>query len=67
MSGVVINASQLTKLLNLNLIIQVIVNIPKKERLRSADKTKRHFFSRLCVGFLRDHSGALVLVSKLLG
>ena len=67
MSGVVINASQLTKLLNLNLIIWVMVNMPKKERLRSADKTKRHFFPDSVVGFLRDHSGALVLVSKLLG
>ncbi len=39
-SGAVNNASQLKKPLNLNLIIWVIRNIPKKERSKSVDKRK---------------------------
>ena len=42
-SGAVNNASQLKKPLNLNLIILVIRNIPKKERSKSVDKMKSPF------------------------
>ena len=47
MSGAVINASQLTKLLNLDFNILTIVSMPKKERPKSADRRKWSFFSRL--------------------
>src|SRR5258706_1580867 len=49
-SGAVNNASQLKKPLNLNLIILVIRNIPKKERSKSVEKGKWLFFSRLIGG-----------------
>ena len=51
MSGVIINASQLTKLLNLNFIIQVIINMPRKERLRSADNKKALLVQTLWLAF----------------
>ena len=49
-SGAVNNASQLKKPLNLNLIILVIRNIPKKERSKLGEKGKWLFFSRLIGG-----------------
>src|SRR5258706_4928803 len=49
-SGAVNNASQLKNPLNLNPIIRVIRNIPKKERSKSVEKGKWLFFSRLIGG-----------------
>ena len=46
-SGAVSNASQLKILLELDLIIWVIKNIPKKERSRSVNKGESPFFSGL--------------------
>jgi len=51
MSGAVNNVSHLKKLLKLNVIVYLIWNMPKKERLKPADKGKQPFFSRLIRGF----------------
>ena len=67
MSGAVDNAPQLKKIVNLDLIICSIVNMPKKERCKSTEKGKWPLLSRLCAGLAQGSSWSISAGLKMAG